>query len=321
MQLTPLRAGLVGAVLIACGLAVAPAAAGAATPGSEVDTATVSSADATAAAGYWTPERMRSAIPAEVLVTDAVASAQPIEVEAGAPVTYGGLEGIGEGQSQGSVRSHDGTAAASVVGKVFFQLDGRNYVCSGNSVGAGNGSVVATAGHCVHGGGEGESFASRWVFVPAYHEGAAPYGLWTATSLSVTEPWSMSRDYSYDAGFVKVGKVDGRTLAQVAGASPIAFNQSRGLEYTSYGYPAAPPFDGETVKSCNDTATPDPYHQTQSQGIVCDMTGGSSGGPWLLVSGVQNSVNSFGYVGVPDVMFGPYYGAVAQSAYATAAAS
>ncbi|WP_308797991.1 trypsin-like serine peptidase [Agromyces silvae] len=319
MKFTPLRAGLVGAALIACGLVVAPAAAGASTPDSEVDTATVSSADATAAAAYWTPERMRSAIPADVLVSDAEASAHVTEVEAGAPVTYGGAETGGERQPQGSVRSQASTVASSGVGKVFFQLDGWNYVCSGNSVDAGNGSVVATAGHCVHGGGESESFASRWVFVPGYHEGAAPYGIWTATALSVTEPWSMNRDYSYDAGFVKVAKVDGRTLAQAAGASPIAFNQSRGLDYTSYGYPAASPFDGETVKSCVGTATPDPFWQTQSQGIPCDMTGGSSGGPWLLASGAQNSVNSFGYNGVPGVMFGPYYGSVAHSAYATAA--
>jgi hypothetical protein len=51
------------------------------------------------------------------------------------------------------------------------------------------------------------------------------------------------------------------------------------------------------------------------------MTGGSSGGPWFLGSGAQNSVNSFGYNNIPNVMFGPYYGSVAQTTYATAAAS
>ena len=49
--------------------------------------------------------------------------------------------------------------------------------------------------------------------------------------------------------------------------------------------------------------------------------GGSSGGPWFLSSGAQNSLNSFGYNNIPNVMFGPYYGSVAQTAYATAAAS
>jgi hypothetical protein len=44
----------------------------------------------------------------------------------------------------------------------------------------------------------------------------------------------------------------------------------------------------------------------------CDMTDGSSGGPWLSKfdpatgTGVLTSVNSFGYDGMPDVMWGPY---------------
>jgi V8-like Glu-specific endopeptidase len=317
MRPTPLRAALVGAALIACGLLSAPVAASAAPiPSPGVDTAGVSSAEAAAAVDYWTPERMRAAVPADALVEPAAsASALDAEVEAGTPVTYAGSE------ASGGVQSQESRSAAPGVGKVFFIMDGLGYVCSGNSVGAGNGSVVATAGHCVHGGGFGASFASKWVFVPGYDQGAAPFGLWSATSFSVPEQWSGSRDHSYDAGFVKVGKVDGQTLAQSAGASPIAFNQPRGLDYTAFGYPAASPFDGETLESCAGTAIADPFLETQSQGIPCDMTGGSSGGPWFLASGVQNSVNSFGYVEIPGVMFGPFYGAVAHSAYVAAAAA
>ena len=67
------------------------------------------------------------------------------------------------------------------------------------------------------------------------------------------------------------------------------------------------------------TATDDPYG-TQSQGIPCNMTGGSSGGPWLINNNSTiNSVNSFGYQGVRNVMFGPYFGSDIQSAYSTAA--
>jgi hypothetical protein len=54
------------------------------------------------------------------------------------------------------------------------------------------------------------------------------------------------------------------------------------------------------------------------------MTGGSSGGPWLIsnntvLNSVLNSVNSFGYQGLRNVMFGPDFGAQVQSAYGTAA--
>jgi hypothetical protein len=64
------------------------------------------------------------------------------------------------------------------------------------------------------------------------------------------------------------------------------------------------------------------------------MTGGSSGGPWLLdspsavapltentdVSDVQISVNSFGYRGEKNAMYGPIFGTTIQNLYTTTAA-
>ena len=55
-------------------------------------------------------------------------------------------------------------------------------------------------------------------------------------------------------------------------------------------------------------------------GIDCDMTGGSSGGGWIA-NGSVVSVNSYGYTTLPNVMFGPYQGSVAQSLYTQAAGS
>lgn len=313
MKLTSLRAGIVGAALVACGLLAAPTAAVAAPPPG-VDRHEIAAAESAAAPGYWTPERMRSAIPAAVLVADKVASTPAAKVAKGAPVTYGtATTGAGVELQAAS------EAPVPTIGKVFFTLGGRNYVCSANSVSAANGSTVATAGHCLH-SGKGK-YASRFVFVPAYENGAAPYGQWAATSLSAPIQWTKGGDLTYDTGFAKVGTLNGRTLAQTVGSTPIAFNQARGLAYEAFGYPAAAPFDGQTLKSCAGTATADPYGQTQSQGIPCDMTGGSSGGPWFLASGAQNSLNSFGYNTIANVMFGPYYGSVAQSTYAAAAAS
>ena len=316
MKLTSLRSGLVGAALVASALLAAPTAAVAAPPSGSpgVDHVAVPTAESAAAAQYWTPERMRGAIPADVLVADRVASTPASEVAKGAPVTYGK-----PAPAQDVDLFATSEAPVANIGKVFFTLGGRNYVCSANSVSAANGSVVSTAGHCVH-GGRGK-FASRWIFVPAYENGAAPYGQWAATSFSAPTQWTKGGDITYDTAFVKVASLNGRTLAQAVGASAIAFNQARGLAYEAFGYPAAAPFDGQTLQSCAGTASADPYGQTQSQGIPCDMTGGSSGGPWFLGSGAQNSLNSFGYNNIPNVMFGPYYGSVAQTAYAAAAAS
>ncbi len=316
MKSTSLRAALTGAALVACGLLAVPAAANAAPPSIPpgVDHRAVPAAEAAAAASYWTPERMRAAIPADGLLAGKSASTPASEVAAGAPVTYGKPAPGGDIQPMATPE-----APVPNIGKVFFTLQGKNYVCSGNSVSAANGSVVATAAHCVH-AGKGK-YATNWVFVPAYQNGSAPYGQWTATMLTAPTQWTKRGDITYDTAFAKVAPLNGRTLAATVGATPIAFNQARGLSYEAFGYPAAAPFNGQTLQSCAGNASPDPYGQTQSQGIPCDMTGGSSGGPWFIGSGAQNSVNSFGYNNIPDVMFGPYYGSVAQTTYATAAAS
>ena len=46
------------------------------------------------------------------------------------------------------------------------------------------------------------------------------------------------------------------------------------------------------------------------------MTGGSSGGGWIT-GGSLNSLNSFGYRGEKNVMYGPYFGPVEATLYST----
>ncbi|MDN6301689.1 MAG: trypsin-like serine peptidase [Brachybacterium sp.] len=183
---------------------------------------------------------------------------------------------------------------------------------------SGNGATVATAGHCVNDTG---AWATNWVFVPGYNHGAAPPGTWAATDLVSTDQWVQQEDIIDDVAFTKVVPDSGAgTLESVVGTSGSAFNQARGQHCTAYGYPAASPFDGESLESCTGTAFDDTVGGTLSQGIDCDMTGGSSGGPWFLDDGAQNSVNSFGCTTQKNVMYGPSFGEDAQDAYKAAAA-
>jgi len=302
-------------------LALASAGGASAAPAPSDGKATTSVArvtvDAAGAADYWTPDRMQSAIPGDTLAGKALERgnrSNPGLVEKGKPATTKGTKGKPTiAQSENPV-SH--------IGKVFFTLGGANYVCSGNAVSSKNGSTVATAGHCVNEGPG--AYATNFIFVPAYENGAAPYGKWTAKALYAPKAWETNGDMTYDTGFAVMNPLNGKTLTSVVGGSGVAFNQARGLTYTSYGYPAAAPFNGETLKSCTGTATDDPNNpQFGSQGIPCDMTGGSSGGPWFMgigSNGIQNSINSYGYNRNP-VMYGPYWGSVIESTYNNAAAS
>ncbi|TBN56852.1 hypothetical protein EYE40_05245 [Glaciihabitans arcticus] len=273
--------------------------------------------------GFWTSEKMEAAVPADVLVAGKTAKTPTAAVEKGAEIVI--PRQVASTKAGASTDTDPSTnanpeAPVSHIGKVFFSSGGGNYVCSGNAVSSGNESTVSTAGHCVNEGGG--AFVTNFVFVPAYDNGAAPYGQWPAIELVAPTEWTSGGDLSYDTGFAVVSTVNNASLTDTVGGSGLTFNDARGLGYAAYGYPAAAPFNGQTLQSCAGTATADPFGQSQSQGIPCDMTGGSSGGPWFIGSGTggsQNSVNSFGYTSVSNTMFGPYWGSVIGAAYDSAA--
>jgi hypothetical protein len=252
---------------------------------------------------YWTAERMESAKPAEKQFGGAAARAE----NAALPWTS---EEITTPYTQAPTSTH---------GKVFFTLGGNDYVCSGTALLSGNKSVVWTAGHCVNEGPG--AFATNWQFVPAYKDGSAPLGVYTAQDLYAPTAWANSGDFSYDLGAAVVGPAGGTALTDRVGGRGIAFNYSRSQNFQSYGYPAAPPFTGERLWRCNSPLqTQDTSANPATNGIGCDMTGGSSGGGWIVGSSVY-SVNSYGYDNQPDVMYGPYQGSVAQSLYNAASAA
>lgn len=320
-------------VLAVSGLSVAafvtpPATAA---PTVVVHNAADSAAEARAIAAKWTPDAMRSAIPLDTLILDrtkrltskvAKGKAQVIKPTAapgGGVSTQAFPAGGGAYPGNGAVRS--------TIGRVFFTFQGRRASCSGDAVTSGNKSVVLTAGHCVKLEG---AFHTDWVFVPGYNNGNAPFGTWTARQTMSTPQWVATEDINFDVGAAVVNTINGQWLADVVGAQGVAFNQARGQRMYAFGYPAAAPYDGTKLIYCSGTVIND-FLLSSDLGMLCNMTGGASGGPWFLSfnegtgSGIQNSVNSFRYqlLGLidPGFMFGPYFGADAQNLYNAAAAA
>ena len=246
------------------------------------------------------------------------------------------------------------TAGRATVGKVFFQMGSSLYVCSGNAVddvddGVTTPNLVVTAGHCVNDGGT--AFATNFLFIPRYdptqpRTSGQPDGTFTATGLTTTSQWAAqgADRYNYDVGMARVGTNEqGQTLATAIGdTSDIGFVSgdpgATSADYTvnthSFGYPAARPYDGTRLISCWGATTADTVGGSSDYRLPCNMTGGSSGGPWLLdagpvdaanpidntdVSDVQISVNSFGYRGEKNAMYGPIFGSTVQALYTTTA--
>jgi hypothetical protein len=256
---------------------------------------------------YWTEARIKSAIPRGKAITPGKANP--------------GKANPGKGKPD-----KGGTSAAAVqvptqpqFGKVFFTLGGANYVCSGTATSSSNRDVVTTAGHCVNEGPG--AFATNFAFVPAYENGNRPYGTWTAKTLVTTNEWKNSGDFNHDVGFAVMNhNASGQSLTDVTGSYPIAFNKGYRLTFAAYGYPAATPYNGQLLWKCSGTAGVDTQGTTDHR-LPCSMTGGSSGGGWITSGGELNSLNSFGYRGEKDVMYGPYFGNVEQAVYSAAASS
>ena len=264
----------------------------------------------------WTPERMEQATSLDLLQVDE--GDLSADVEIGAQTT---IEPTANPEVGGPWDGGGDIVATS--GRVFFSFDGQDASCSGDAVTSENGSTVLTAGHCVKYQG---SWHTDWVFVPGYHDGEAPYGTWAATKTLTTPQWEADEDMNYDVGVGLVGQVDGENLTDVVGGQGVTFNGDYNQDMYSFGFPAADPYDGETLDYCSGTSGQD-FLLTTDHSLSCNMTGGSSGGPWFLDfdeatgTGLQASVNSFGYTFLPDTMFGPYFGDDIKTLYDTAQSS
>ena len=303
---------------------------------------------------YWTAERVARAVPREVSPDRLPSFARPRETGKPSGTPGGGGGGSGGGGTGTSVTGAAWTGAGKVkatTGKVLFTMDEVDYVCSGSVVqdATADTSLILTAGHCVY-DETGGAFATNWMFVPDYEAGGSivtnpdgshsfscdtvPYGCWTASALVTTSAWADGggslAGFNNDYAFAVVG-AGGKTdennqLDAVVGDNAIAFNVTHPTQVYSFGYPAAFPYDGQKLIYCAGKDVRDTWGGTTDFGLNCNMTGGSSGGPWFVNfgeggnTGALNSVNSFKYTAgkLSKYMFGPYFGAYAQKTYTEA---
>jgi V8-like Glu-specific endopeptidase len=250
----------------------------------------------------WTVARMHNAIDADQLIGEI-------------PNLPQGNRNRSSGKAvrqQGQLpRNGNSSYPLSTVGKIFFSNDaGQDMVCSGTAVRSLNHSVVDTAGHCLYWSG---GWVKNLIFCPLYDNSNTPYGCWAARDLEVPSEWidSKPHDYHYDLGAAIVAPNSLGVLTDIVGGAGWAYNQSVNQPFYAYGYPAAHPFDGQTRQSCEGALG----KIWQERGgmvvsIPCNMTGGSSGGPWFIKVGGNwylNGHNDFISSMQPGHMFSPYY--------------
>lgn len=282
----------------------------------------VSAATQAATVRYWTPGRMAAALrPAGGRAAARRAKAAP------GPWLTGDTGGRG-------LRWRHRGAVAAAVGKVFFTLDGEDYVCSGTLIGGKRADVVLTAAHCVVGGSAphgAADWATNWVFVPGFRDGRMPYGEYTARRFFVAPRWTGPSGGSeqYDVAFVRITPATlygGSGPASPPPGLPVGFAASQDAAPADrvyvFGYPSLPPYAGLHPDYCAGPAT----MADGSMRTACGMTAGDSGGPWLARfspvpgTGTVVAVSTYKVSDNLSVLYGALLGPQARSLYSRASA-
>jgi V8-like Glu-specific endopeptidase len=219
------------------------------------------------ATGYWTAEKLRTAIPADLP-----------SGTAGTPSKQGNSSGIASKPVAPLRNNAANDAVPSTAGKLFFTDNGLNYVCSASTINNGYKNLIITAGHCVH-SGQGGAWHSNIVFAPAYYNGQSGYGLWNWSQARAFNSWINSSDFSHDQAFVTLQQRNGANLIDTVGGNGLVWGNSTSQAGTRiWGWPAEPPYNGEVPYYCDGTT----YAWGGSDAaLTCSMNGGASGGPWL----------------------------------------
>jgi V8-like Glu-specific endopeptidase len=199
--------------------------------------------------------------------------------------------------------------------KIFFKDGNSNFVCSGA---VWPNRSILTAGHCVY-NPDTKKGHTNFVIIPQYKNGSAPLGSWGWTETFTTNGWKASGDFSYDFGLIVTEKQAGRNISFYTGNLGSQWNISTNQAWTVIGYPAARPFNGNVQQICHGSfAENDVTKSPAAVGIGCDLTGGSSGCPWIIAFTGANGGNrvnglmSYGYPNRKKASYSPYFGSTAQ---------
>jgi hypothetical protein len=281
---------------------------------------------------HWTKARMEAARSRDMVMDRAGRLApQPVAANAG-------------GLSWPTAGTNVGGLIARASGRVYFEMGANAYVCSGSVVTDGRSgySLVLTAGHCVFDKAQG--WATFWMFVPQADSlpvvptcAQSPRGCWTAQALVAHARFTGASGFTttaarYDYAFAVVGGGghDGVTQLDAdstfdADTAPdslaIAYSgTSSGNVLYAFGYPAAAPYNGTDLVYCSGKVGQDIFNANQTWSLVCNMTGGASGGPWLRGFsessgiGTLTSLNSYRY-SFSNRMYGPKFSTYTQAVF------
>ena len=187
----------------------------------------------------------------------------------------------------------------STAGKLFFSdpRTGGNFVCSASVL---RPRIIVTAGHCVtHPSTDATQryFYSRFLFVPAYNNGAAPFGTWTPNTEWITNTWYFSDGSvpnDQDVGILIANDNFGTKLGYITGWLGYYTNQLGNNNVSMLGYPCNLDSCGKMQENFAQTFE---FGGNNTYIYGSAMRGGASGGPWIQDFGIAPAGAPAGLLG------------------------
>ena len=266
-----------------------------------------------ALASYWTPERMATAEPLSFSI--------PAESVAETHLLTPPLQELMTGESHApdteKRQPHPLFSTTPVedihvapyqcVGKLFMTLQGEDRVGSAYVIGE---STIGTAGHCVYING---NWATNLFFHAHYHNGSE-IRRWRIRRFGVPQGWTEAHNHAYDMAFGIADHPIRPTTGKLGWMARYPVDQA---PYTQIGYPAVAipdfPFDGQQMWKTVANYIRHTQNDTTPMIIKAggNMTGGASGGPWVVFKDGHwrvNGVNSHRLAEDPYHIYSPYFG-------------
>ncbi|TDC09243.1 hypothetical protein E1267_08020 [Nonomuraea longispora] len=195
-----------GGAVLATGL-LAAGLAGTAQADSDVakDNLATSAANANAIASFWAENNGAALKAAKESDVWAKSDVSKMQSKGGysSDTKPGATAPIGEEKKSSSKTQN--VNMPKTIGKVFFvNSKGEKKWCSATSLQSKYRNLVATAGHCVYDTAKNEATMDKWVFVPGYYQGKAPWGIYVGKTAFTHYDFDVYEDYDRDYAFVTV---------------------------------------------------------------------------------------------------------------------
>jgi hypothetical protein len=158
------------------------------------------------------------------------------------------------------------------------------HTCTASVVHSPHHNVIMTAAHCPNPGS-----GANYEFVPAYHAGKTPYGIWQTTAGYAAKSWinndgNPKRDFAFFTVAPRMINGRLREIEDVVGANRLGLRATKAQRVRITGYPLG--VGGRPI-TCSTHVY---FHAVYPASHCFGFKAGTSGGPWVAGHGHTSTV-------------------------------